>query len=177
MNELGIRGPTHPFSMKWALAAVVIYTAMEIGIAVFLAPAIFAGRLASPMLRMRLDMVMHLGSFYLGGIFVGVISPGVRLVEPAVGAFVAVAIVFMMSFFMPSWFMHWSTGKVMIGGGIAFALALAGAWTGEKWMGNIDEKNGTRGKIRTKMWGAHGMLGERTSAVDAFNAYEEDRRR
>lgn len=170
MDELGIRGETHPFSMKWAIAAILIYTAMEIGIAVFLAPAILAGRLASPMLQMRVQMLMHLLSFYLGGIVVGVLSPGVRLIEPAVGAFVSVAIVFMISFFMPQWFMHWSTDKVLVGGGIAFALALAGAWTGEKWMGNIDDQSSTRGKIRTKMWGAKGVLGERsTSAVERFD--------
>lgn len=176
MDELGIRGETHPFSLKWAMAAVVIYTAMEIGIAIFLAPAILAGRLASPMLQMRIQMLMHLASFYLGGVFVGVLSPGVRLVEPAVGAFVAVAIVFMMSFFMPSWFMHWSTEKVLVGGGVAFALALAGAWTGEKWMGNIDDKGGTRGRIRTKMWGAHGMLGS-SSTSSAVERYDELSRR
>jgi hypothetical protein len=158
-ESLGITGETHSFSYKWTLAAVVVYTAMEIGIAIFLAPAIFAGRLASPMLQMRLQMIMHLGSFFLGGIVVGVLSPGVRLVEPALGAFLAVAIVFTMSFFMPTWFHHWSTNKVLIGGGIALVLGLLGAWTGEKWMGNISpDDDNRRGRLRRSMWGDEGML-------------------
>ena len=55
-------------------ASVLIFTAMEIGIAVLLAPAIFAGRLASPMLQMRLEMIMHLGSFLVGGLLVGLVT-------------------------------------------------------------------------------------------------------
>lgn len=147
------------FSWKWVALSVVVYTAMEIGIAVFLAPAIFAGRLASPMLQMRLQMLMHLASFLIGGFAVGLFSPGVRLWEPAVGAFVAVALVFMMSFFMPTWFMHWDTHKVMIGGGIAFVLAIAGAYSGEKIMGNVEAGDGShRGRLKGRMWGESGLL-------------------
>lgn len=159
-DALGIRGQTHPFSTRWVVASVVIYTAMEITIALFLAPAIFAGRLASPMLQMRLQMLMHLGSFYVGGVAVGVISPGVRLTEPAVGAFVAVCIVFLISFFMPHAFFHWDWTKILIGGGIAFGLGLAGAHTGEKIMGNVDDADdgSRRSRLRSKMWGDHGLL-------------------
>lgn len=160
VDALGIRGQTHPFSTRWVIASVVIYTAMEIAIAVVIAPAIFAGRLASPMLQMRLQMLMHLGSFYVGGVAVGMLSPGVRLAEPAIGAFVAVAIVFLMSFFLPHAFLHWDTTKILIGGGIAFALALAGAFTGERVMGNVgvDDDN-RRGRVRNRMWGDEGLLG------------------
>ncbi|MDP2342024.1 MAG: hypothetical protein Q8O67_13785 [Deltaproteobacteria bacterium] len=141
---------------------MVIYTAMEIGIALFLAPAIFAGRLASPMLQMRMQMIMHLASFYVGGVVVGVISPGVRLTEPAIGAFVAVMIVFLMSFFMPHSFMHFDLTKIAVGGGIGFGLGLAGAWSGERIMGNVVEGDDSsrRGRMRTKLWGDHGLLGE-----------------
>lgn len=147
-----------PFSTWWMLASVLIFTGMEILIAMLIAPAIFAGRLASPMLQMRLQMLMHLGSFLIGGIFVGIISPRVRMMEPAVGAIIAVALVFMMSFFMPHSFMHWSWTKLAVGGGIAFGLALFGAYTGEKWMGNITDPSTARGRMREKLWGDHGML-------------------
>jgi hypothetical protein len=160
-----IRGQTHPFSTRWVVASVLIYTAMEIGIALFLAPAIFAGRLASPMLQMRMQMIMHLASFYVGGVVVGVISPGVRLTEPALGAFFAVMIVFLMSFFMPHSFMHFDLTKILVGGGIGFGLGLAGAWTGERIMGNVvegDERT-RRGRVRTKLWGDHGLLGSGSS--------------
>jgi hypothetical protein len=147
-----------PFSWAWVVASVAIFTALEILIAVLLAPAIFAGRLASPMLQMRLQMLMHLGSFLAGGLAVGVISPRIRMWEPAVGAFISVAIVFMMSFFMPTWWMTFNLEKVIVGGGIAFVLALAGAYTGEKWMGNVESDDSARSRIRQKMWGESGLL-------------------
>lgn len=148
---------SQPFATSWVLASVLIFTGMEIAIAIVLAPAIFAGRLASPMLQMRLQMIMHLASFLVGGVLVGVISPRVRLLEPAVGAFIAVALVFLMSVFMPYSFFHWSWSKVLLGGGIAFVLALAGAYTGEKWMGNV-EGDSKRAHLRDKLWGDHGAL-------------------
>lgn len=149
---------SQPFSTWWMIASVVIFTAMEILIALVLAPAIFAGRLASDMLQMRLQMMMHLASFLVGGLFVGIISPRVRMMEPAVGAFIAVALVFLMSVFMPHHFFHWSWGKVAVGGGIAFAIALFGAYTGEKWMGNVSEPGSRRAELRDKMWGDQGLL-------------------
>jgi hypothetical protein len=146
-----------PFSTRWMIASVLIFTVTEMLIALLIAPAVFAGRLASPMLQMRLQMMMHLASFFIGGLLVGLISPRVRLMEPAVGAFVAVAVVLLMSVFMPHAFFHWSWTKVFLGGGLAFALALAGAYTGEKWMGNIEDDS-RRAQLRDRLWGDHGML-------------------
>ena len=149
--------PPQPFSNAWMITSVLIFTGMEISIALLLAPAIFAGRLASPMLQMRLQMIMHLGSFLVGGVFVGVLSPRVRILEPAVGAFIAVALVFSMSIFMPNAFFHWDWTKILLGGGIAFGLALFGAYTGEKWMGNIATGR-KRAHLRDQLWGDHGVL-------------------
>jgi hypothetical protein len=172
---LGIRGQTHPFSTRWVMASVLIYTVMEIAIALVIAPAIFAGRLASPMLQMRLQMIMHLASFYVGGVAVGVISPGVRLTEPAVGAFIAVVLVFMMSFFMPHAFMNFDVGKIAFGGGIAFALALMGAYTGERIMGNVGEGAGARDKVRRAMWGDQGLLSSGSTTPVPSSSSERSR--
>lgn len=175
-DALGISGQTHPFSARWVIASVIIYTVMETAIAVFLAPAIFAGRLGSPMLQMRLQMIMHLASFYVGGVAVGVISPGVRLTEPAVGAFLSVGIVFCMSFFLPHSFMHWDMSKILIGGGIAFTLGLAGAWTGERIMGNVSSGHDSRrGRMRHKLWGDRGLLGHGLGARVPLNSTERAR--
>ncbi len=148
-----------PFSTGWVIASIVIFTALELLIGLVLAPAIFAGRMvASQMWRIRVEMLMHLGSFFLGGILVGLLSPGVRLLEPAVGAFVSVLLVFLWAVFMPySWF-HFDLSKIVVGGGIAFGLGLAGAYSGEKWMGNIPD-DGARARLRSRMWGDRGMLG------------------
>lgn len=145
-----------PFSKNWVIASVILITGMELLIAVVLAPAILTGRLASPMVQMRIEMMMHLASFYVGGVLVGIVSPRVRILEPAVGAFVSVLLVFAMTFFIPS-FMHFDLGKLAVGGGIAFVLALAGAYTGERWMGNV-EQGSARARMRERMWGESGLL-------------------
>jgi hypothetical protein len=103
-------------------------------------------------------MLMHLLSFWLGGVAVGIISPRIRLFEPAVGAFCAVMITFMMSFFMPTHWMSFDLNRLAIGGGIAFVLALAGAWTGEKIMGNVSDDDDARARVRDRMWGEQGLL-------------------
>lgn len=169
------------FSAAWVLAGVFIITAMELLIALAIAPATLTGHLASPMLRMRLEMLMHLASFFVGGLAVGVISPRVRLLEPAVAAFLSVAIVFMTSFFMPGRFLHFSMEKVLIGGGIAFALAMAGAYTGERWMGNIEETqpDSARAAVRKKLWGEQKQLDAAAHArrLEQLQAEKEKLRR
>jgi hypothetical protein len=148
------------FSWAWVIAAVLIITAMEIGIAIVISPALLASRLASRMVQLRLDMLMHLGSFLLGGWLVGIISPRVRMWEPAVGAAIAVIIVFLMSFFLPHSYLRWDWSKIFVGGGIAFGLALVGAYTAEKWMGNVevDRPDSRRARLRQDLWGSQGLL-------------------
>ncbi len=146
-----------PFSGPWLVASIVIFTALELFVAIVFAPAVLAGRLASPMWRMRVEMMMHLGSFWLGGLVVGVISPRVRMLEPAVGAFASVALVLLTSVFMPHAFLRLSSEKLLIGGGIAFLVALAGAHLGERLMGNVDADDGTaRGRLRKALGGERG---------------------
>ena len=145
-----------PFSTRWMVVGIVLYTVLEMAIALVLAPAVFAGRMSSHMLQWRLQMVMHLGSFYLGGLVLGIITPGIRLVEPAAAAFISVALVFLMSFFSPSIMMQWSFSKLVMGGGIAAALAVMGAYTGEKWMGNVEGEAGIAHRLQR-------FLGKRSS--------------
>jgi peptidoglycan/LPS O-acetylase OafA/YrhL len=148
-----------PFAVRWVVASVFIFTALELLIAVVLAPAVLASYLASTMVQLRIQVMMHLASFFLGGILVGVISPGVRLVEPAVGAFLSVLVTFMISIFLPVHWLQFDVGRLFWGGGIAFLLAIAGAYTGEKWMGNVEADDHQRRKqVRDRMWGAQGLL-------------------
>jgi hypothetical protein len=143
-----------PFSPTWTFVSVVLFLAVELFIGTWLGPLVL-GKYVSPMFHIQVQMLMHLGSLYLGGLIVGVISPGRRLMEPAIGAFLSVLLVFSMSLFMPGWFLMFSWLKVLVGGGIGFLLALAGAWTGEKWMGNLppDQLAHTaRGRLRSSMW-------------------------
>lgn len=161
---------SQPFSNAWVLASIAIYTLLEIAIALLISPLLLGGALASPMLAMRLDILMHLASFYVGGLLVGVLSPRIRMVEPAVAAFISVLLVFMTSFFMPMRTVPHTLSYAFIGGGIAFALALMGAYTGERWMGNIGA-DGAPAKMRQRLWGPRGAL----SGGDARWASELER--
>lgn len=143
-----------PFSTAWVMLSLVLFLAFELFIGAWLGPLI-AGKYVSPMFHFQVQMLLHLAALYLGGLAVGLVSPGRRLLEPAVGAFLSVVITFLMSFFMPTWFLHFDVVKVLIGGGIGFFVALLGAWHGEKAMGNLppDELQRTaRGKLRASLW-------------------------
>jgi hypothetical protein len=154
--------PSRPFSSAWTLVSVVLFLAVELVIGQWLAPMI-SGAYLSPMWHMQVQMIMHLVSFYLGGVLVGLLSPGIRLREPAIGAFISVMVVFMMSFFMPNMFMRFELTKVIVGGGLAFALALMGAYSGEKFMGNVEAndpaaRSSSRGRLRSSLWADDGIF-------------------
>ncbi|MHB8876479.1 MAG: hypothetical protein ACYC8T_22520 [Myxococcaceae bacterium] len=147
-----------PFSAAWTAVSVALFLAVELFIGTWVGPMVI-GKYVSPMFHMQLQMAMHLASFYVGGIAVGILSPGVRLKEPAVGAFISVALVLLMSVFMPMSYFHFDLGKLLLGGGIAFILALAGAFSGEKLMGNVEAddekaKESSRGRLRSSLWAA-----------------------
>lgn len=146
------------FSVGWTVVSIVLFCAVEIFLGGFVGP-VLVGAFVSQALYLKLQMLLMLGSYYVGGILVGILSPRVRLVEPAVGAFVSVGVVFLMSFFLPYTWLRFEPGKMLVGGGIAFVLALAGAYTGESWMGNVgDDPSTARGRLRQRMWGERGLL-------------------
>jgi hypothetical protein len=145
-----------PFSMGWMFTSVGLFLGSELLIGTWIGPLVL-GKYVSPMFHMQLQMMMHLASFYLGGLLVGIISPGVRLQEPATAAFLSVALVFMISFFMPTFFYPFSMGRMLVGGVIALVIAVAGAYSGEKVMGNIapdepEESRTARGRLRAALW-------------------------
>ena len=93
------------------------------------------GRYMSHSLRFLLQGALNLASYFIGGVVIGVISPGLRIQEPAVGAFLSVALMLSLSLFTPYSFIRFSLFKLLIGGGIAFILALTGAKLGERLTG------------------------------------------
>lgn len=148
-----------PFSTAWTILSVVLFLAIELFIGTWVGPFVI-GKYVSPMFHYQVQMVMHLLSLYLGGLVVGVVSPGRRLLEPAIGAAASVIVVFLMSFFMPHWFFQFDLTKVVVGGGIGFFLGLLGAWQGEGWMGNLPPEKlaqTTRGRLRSSLWQDDGL--------------------
>ncbi len=122
------------FSKKWMFASMAIFIVIEI----FLGGLIgnFVGGYMSISLRFMLQGLLHLVSFFIGGFIIGLISPGIRIYEPAAGAFLSVVVMLLLTVFTPYRFIQFSMSKMLIGGGIAFALALFGARAGEKAAGN-----------------------------------------
>ena len=93
------------------------------------------GKYMSHSLGFMLQGLLNLLSFFIGGVVIGVISPGLRIHEPAVGAFLSVAIMLCLSIFTPYSFIQFSLLKMLCGGVIALFLALSGAKLGERITG------------------------------------------
>lgn len=123
------------FSTKWMFTSLFIFIAIELFLGGFVGEHL-VGRYMSMNLRFLLQGILNLISYFIGGFVIGLISPGVRTLEPAIGAFLSVATMLCLSFFTPYSFIHFSMTKMIIGGGIAFFLASYGAKMGEKLAGN-----------------------------------------
>lgn len=57
---------------------------------------------------------------------------GIRTAEPASGAFISVALVLVLAAFTPYTYIQFDLRKLLIGGAIAYVLALGGARLGER---------------------------------------------
>ena len=128
-------GSQRPFDLKWVLASMVVFIAAEILFGALLAD-VLAGPVTSMTLRFMLQGVLNLLGFFVGGVLIGLFSPGLRIREPAMGAFLCVVLMMMLTLFTPYSFIRFSLTKMLIGGAVAFWLALVGARLGERLAGN-----------------------------------------
>lgn len=126
-------GATPPFSKGWMFSSVLIFIAVELALSAFVSP-FMSGAGVSHVLRLKIHGMLNISGYFIGGVIVGLISPGVRILEPAVAAVIAVGATLSLSFFTPYWFYSFSMGKLLIGGAIAFVFALMGAHLGESWV-------------------------------------------
>ena len=124
-----------PFSWRWAFASMGIFMATELLLGIVVGELI-VGRYMSISLSFMMQGLLHVASFFVGGFIVGVVSPGVRIIEPAVGAALSVATMLCLSVFTPHTFLRLQSDKLLIGGIIAFVVALSGAKLGERVTGN-----------------------------------------
>jgi hypothetical protein len=129
------RSGNRPVSAKWVVLSVVIFTACELLLGQGLT-RLLAGSTTSHMLMLRLEMVLMSASFLAGGFLIGVLSPGPRLLEPAIGAAITVVSTFFIAFFSPIMIYQASLPRMLIGGVVGFVVALFGAHLGEKVTGN-----------------------------------------
>ena len=124
-----------PFSWKWTAISFVIFVLMETAIGAVIGQFI-VGKYVSHNLQFLMQGLCNVGSYFVGGFVIGLISPGLRIYEPAAGAFLAVAGTLVLTVFSPFTFLAFSMPKMMIGGAIAFFLAMTGAKFGERLSGN-----------------------------------------
>jgi hypothetical protein len=122
---------TQPFSWVWVFISMALFVGSELVLG-GLVGGLLVGRFTSIGLRFMLQGVLYLISFFAGGLVIGVISPRVRILEPAVGAALTVALMLTVTIFTPYSFIHFSTSKLLVGG----AMALTGARLGERLTGN-----------------------------------------
>lgn len=118
------------FSWPWVAYSALIIIGVELVLAGLFGNMV-VGRFMHT-LYYALEVILILVSYFVGGAIIGVVSPGIRILEPALGAFICVLLTFSISFFSPYSFIVFSWTKVIFGGGIAFGLALLGARAGEK---------------------------------------------
>lgn len=123
-----------PFSKKWMFLSMFIFIALELVIGVWVG-GIVVGKYKSIYLTFLLQGSLTLVSYFIGGFVVGFLSPGLRISEPAWGAFLSVAIMLVLTFFTPHRFFQFDMTKLLVAGAIAFFLALYGATLGEKASG------------------------------------------
>jgi stress response protein SCP2 len=119
------------FSWAWMLASLVVFIITEIAIAGLFQTNLFWSFIPQSF-RFLVEIVSFAISFLMGGMIVGLVSPSIRVLEPALAAFFSVIILLSNGFFTPHGFADFSVIKMLIGGSIAFALAMSGARLGEK---------------------------------------------
>jgi hypothetical protein len=126
-------------SWLWIIISLITFIIIELLLGGVIARLI-AGRFVGHIFMLRIEVILILASYFLGGLIVGFFSPGIRILEPAIGAFFAVLFTFFYGFFTPHRFFGFSLNRLLIGGGIAFVLALFGADLGERLAARVGNR-------------------------------------
>jgi hypothetical protein len=117
-------------SVGWIFVSYVLLIALEVVISLYITPMMSG--IGNQPVRLQLQVLNLLGAYAAGSFVVGLVSPKVRLLEPAIAAGLAVTTSLIYTVFTPSRFYGLSTDRLLLGAGIGFAVALGGAWAGEK---------------------------------------------
>jgi hypothetical protein len=126
-----------PVSLAWIGVSMAIFIATELVMGVLIG-GVCLGSATSIGTGFTLQGLLAVTAYLVGGFIVGVVSPGRRMAEPAIGAFLSVFLMLMLTFLTPYSFIRFELSKLIGGGILAFGLALLGAYGGERMMGNVD---------------------------------------
>jgi len=97
------------------------------------------GKAVSINTNFLLQGLFNLAGFAVGGFLIGVISPGRRVAEPAVGAAATLVLISIIALFVPFRYIGYTNSSMIVAAAIAAAIAGAGAYSGEKLTGNVKE--------------------------------------
>lgn len=115
---------------------MAMFIVAEVVIGGFLGELI-AGRMLSINTGFLMQGLLNLAGFVLGGFVIGVVSPGRRIVEPAVAGFATMLLIAVLTIFVPFRFMGYTGSSLLLAGAMAGALGAGGAYLGERLTGNV----------------------------------------
>lgn len=126
-----------PFSWGWTLASIVVFAVFQLGFGWAAGKWLFIGPYLTENMRFFVEGAINLLSYFLSGLLIGVVSPRVRLLEPALGAAIVVVATLSVGLFTPNRLLAMGPLKLAFGGALAFGLALWGATLGERFTRQI----------------------------------------
>ena len=133
-----VRNNRAPFSWGWVWASFAGFVGVQFLLGNFAGDYLLHGYKTAHF-RYLIEGGINLGSYYLGGFLIGFFSPRVRLLEPAVAAGLAMLACLSVGWFTPVVFYQFGFGKFILGGGLAALLAYAGAFSAERFTGQVKE--------------------------------------
>ena len=119
---------TTSFSWTWVGISLAVFISLQIVLGYFAGRYVIAHYVGEPLLLAG-EGLLSLGSYFLGGLLIGVVSPRGRMPEPAVGALLAVAATLLVALFIPALKVQYA--RLVLGGMVAFLMALWGARLGD----------------------------------------------
>ena len=129
-----------PFSWGWVWASFAGFVGFQVLMGQFAGDYLLKG-FHTMHLRYLVEGGINLSAYYLGGFLIGFISPKVRVLEPAVAAGLAMLACLSVGWFTPSVFYQFGMTKFLLGGGLAAFLAYCGAFSAEKFTGQVKEED------------------------------------
>ena len=104
-----------PFSMRWILGSMAVFVIAQLILTVVVGQVLIGNRVGYT-LQQVLQGLLILVSYFVGGFIIGVVSPKIRIIEPAIGAFLSIFLVVFVSFVMPNSYISFNWLRLIIGG-------------------------------------------------------------
>lgn len=125
------------FSWKWVGISFAVFLVFEVILGTALLSMGGNSAMWFASLYAKFEVFLQAGSFFLGGLLIGLISRDVRILEPCIGAVLSASLVLISPSFMPGVQQSSGTIKIVFLFGSALVLSFLGARTGERFTKKI----------------------------------------